>query len=166
MKRALLAALVVLAAFVAYTFLPGGEERAVRDKIRRLAAHLSAPAGEEPLVRGARFAALRSSFTPDVRVELPAEGLSFHTFEELAAFAGRAVPPGGIVLETGDIEVEVRGDHEAADARFPARVLERRGDGEPVLVDARTVSVTLVRHDQAWRISSARIMPSDHASVR
>jgi hypothetical protein len=163
----LIVAVLAVAALVVYPLLPGSAERAVRDQIDTIVERLSAPAGEEPLARAGRLAALRSQLAPDVRVELQGEGISLRGTDEVIGFGMRTpVPAAGVVVETGDIEVDIRPDRLTADARFSARLLERRADGEPAILDARTVALTLVRHDQAWRVSSARIMPSDDAAAR
>ena len=167
MRRLLISVAVILAIVAAYSFFAGGSERAVRDRIQALAELLSAPAGEEPLARASRFASLRVHLAPGIRVELPGEGISLQGTDEVSGFALRAaVPAAGILVETGGIDVEIQPDRETADARFSARILERRPDSEPWLLDARTVALTLVRHDRTWRISSARIMPSDDTGGR
>jgi len=167
MKKILSAVGLVAAAVGGYLFLTGGEEKVIRNRIRDLATALSAPANEPPLARVGRLGPLRNYFTPDVAVELPGEGLSLRGQDELLGLAGRApVPSSGIVVETGDIEVQIQSDRQTADARFPARILERGPDAAESILDARTVALTLVRRDRTWRISSARIMPSDDAAIR
>jgi ketosteroid isomerase-like protein len=156
-----LVALLALASLAAWRLWPG-EERKVRGRLDALAASLSIPAGETGLPRVARAASLRSFFTEDVTVELPAGAQPLQGRDEIAGLVARmSVPPVGTKVELLSVEIEVGPDSASADARFNARVVAREPRDKPPILDARMIAVTMRKVDGDWLVANARIMPTD-----
>ena len=159
-----IAAVAAIAVAAAWLLWPSEENR-IRQRLESLADRLSLPAAEEGLARITRAATVRNYFTADVAIEFPAElGLAASGRDEVAALVARApVPPGGIEVEIVSADIRLGGDSTSADARIETRVVARDTSEDASILDARMIALTLIRGENDWLISHARIMPPDES---
>jgi hypothetical protein len=145
---------VVVIALGAYLWWPS-EERAVKNRLRRLAETLSVPAQSNDVGRVTRLAQLRRYFADNVEVRsggsepqtIPLDAL-------LAAIASWTPPPGGLTIEFVDEQVTIQPDAAGAKVYLTVKISAHDArTGEPT-VDAREAHLGMVKRNGAWIVAS------------
>lgn len=148
------AVFAVFAAYGAYEwwFNP---VRAIQRRLGRVAATLSAPAGESDPARLARIARLRDFLAEDIHVRIAPDAAEITSREALlAALVALKVDAGGWDVQFVDLKVTLESD-EAARAHMTVEIAGRdTRTGEPTL-DARSADVEVARRDGDWVVTSA-----------
>jgi len=154
LKRFLLFALVaVLVFFVARWWT--SDERAIRTRLREIAAAASVPAHESELMRVTRAAQIRRSLTENVRIGAGNQALVSRDL--VVAAAARWMPAaGGVTVDVVDVQVEVGPDHRSATAHLTAKITSVDPQTGGPAIDAREVVVVLEKVDREWLVSEAR----------
>jgi len=157
---------LVAVAAAALFFLWPSEERQVRKRLEALAESAGVPAGETDLARLARARRIRAGLRQDVRIVFEeAAWPAIDGRDAVAALIARPWPQSskGLRVELDDLVIELGGDRTTADARFKARILSPDPAAEPIVLDGRMVSATLLRVDGEWLVVSARVLRGDDA---
>jgi hypothetical protein len=151
-------AAVIFAAMIAglvYRYWPS-DERSIKRHLSNLAEALSIPSTDSHEERVTRFAVLREYFSPDVRIRL--DDREFVSRDTLLDELGRwQPPPGGLAVEFVDVTVALAADNASATVGLTAKASTTRPGGESTL-DQRAASLTMVKRDDDWVISSATLM--------
>ncbi len=152
-----IAALVfaMLIAGVAYRYWPG-EERSIRRHLNGLAEALSFPGGENEVQRITRLRALQEYFVPDLRLVFDEQEI--RSRDALIDRLGRVEPPpGGIVVETSDLVVELGAGQQTARVTLIVRGRRARGRTDPSAVDTRRTVLEMTRQPGDWMIAAAEL---------
>lgn len=145
---------IVAIAWGAYLWWPS-EERAVRNRLRRLAETLSIPAQPSDVGRVTRLAQLRHYFADNVELRSgESEPRTIPLDTVLAAIASWTPPPGGLTIEFVDVQVTVQPDAASAKIYLTAKISAHDArTGEPN-VDAREAHLGMVKRNGEWIVAS------------
>lgn len=134
--------------------------RAVKRHLGELAATLSVPANDTDLARVARIAHLRHFFADDVRIRVGAGGLEITSREALLAAVSTLRPPAG-GWDVRFVDTLVKMDSGSSGRAYMMVEVTSRdartARPTPVSIDAREASVTLVKRNGDWLITSAEL---------
>ena len=145
---------VLLAGYFSYQWW-FNQNRVVKRQLGELASVLTAPPGEDDLVRLTRLARLRRLLADDIRISSGRSSPELSSRDAVVAAAANWRPAGGGDVEFLDVDVKV--DADVARAYLTAEVTTRDGStGEPVR-DAREASLSMIRRDGVWVVSSVDV---------
>jgi hypothetical protein len=146
----------IMIAGVVYRYWPG-EERDIRRHISNLAEALSLANAEGEALSATRFAALREYFAPDVRVRF--DGQEIVTRDALLArLRAWSPPPGGVVVDFVDVQIEMHDGSPTADVTLTARISIRSTPAAST-AEQRRMTATMVRLEGDWVVASADAGP-------
>jgi hypothetical protein len=149
-------ALVVLLGWYAW---PPGEEAAIRQRLKNLAADFNSDAVGGFAAAG-RAASLGSYFTSDVVIEFGSGSEPIHGRETVLAMAARLRPrTSEFTVSFPDIEVVPGTDGATAEVSLTAEIVRRSAGASEQVRDAREFAVTMQKHGGEWRI--ARVVAVD-----
>lgn len=163
-----MAAVVGAGVMVAIYLLLPSDERRVRACVEALAAALATPPNEPDLARLTRVAGLRRYFTDAAAVYFADEAHQpVRGRDAIVALVGQSLPMlGPFAVHLDNVRIAIRDGSTVADVHLDGRLVSADGKSEPVVIDARSVGLTLAKVGRAWLVSSARVMHQDDAVRR
>jgi hypothetical protein len=154
-------AVVIMALMVAgllYRYWPSHEREVLRHVVN-LAEALSFNGAESEALTATRFAALREYFAEDVRVRV--DGQEIVTRDEvLRALRAWTPPPGGMLVDFGEIRIAMAEDAQSATVDAVAYVSARNVPRDRGLIQSRAVHATMDHRDGDWVVRVAEAGPS------
>lgn len=149
--RLLLALLLLAAGAWAWISFHPSPERAVQNRLLKLARAVSVDPGEGQLARLSRAQSLANFFTPDVEVTVDVPGYhsqSLQGRDELLQAALAARSRGTLKVQVVDVHVRVMPDGHSAEAHFTGEARSGSDQG----LQAQELRAQFVKVDGEWLI--------------